>query len=115
MGLLKTGLKLVGTAALVVTGTASTVLKGCADAAGVEIGSELFGATKDASFNGIRSMWNSDVCDDVISKAEDISDGAGDITRKKMAETAYRAAQIAKKNGDEEKYEQYMEKYYEYM
>lgn len=39
MGLLKTGLKLVGTAALVVTGTASTVLKGVSEAAGVEIGS----------------------------------------------------------------------------
>lgn len=114
MGLLKTGLKLVGTAALVVTGTASTVLKGVSEAAGVEIGSELFGATKDASFDGIRNLWNSDDCDEVVNQGEDISVNVEDAARRKMADTAYRAAQIAKKNGDEEKYEKYMEKYYEY-
>lgn len=114
MGLLKTGLKLVGTAALVVTGTASTVLKGVSEAAGVEIGSELFGATKDASFDGIRNLWNSDDCDEVVNHGEDISVNVEDAARRKMADTAYRAAQIAKKNGDEEKYEKYMEKYYEY-
>ena len=97
MGLLKTGLKLVGTAALAVTGTASTVLKGVSEAAGVEIGSELFGATKDASFNGIRNIWNSDACDEVMDRGEDISVNVEDATRRKMADTAYRAAQIAKK------------------
>lgn len=114
MGLLKTGLKLVGTAALVVTGSASTVLKGVADAAGVEIGSELFDATKNASFDGIRNIWNSDECDEAVDRGEAISMNVEDAARRKMADTAYRAAQIAKKNGDQEKYEKYMEKYYEY-
>ena len=59
MGIIKGCLKVVGTAALVVTGSASTILKGVSDAVGIELGSELFGATKDASFNGIRNMWNS--------------------------------------------------------
>lgn len=111
MGLLKTGLKLVGTAALVVTGTASTVLKGVSEAAGVEIGSELFTATKDASFNGIRSIWNNEACDEAVNSGEQFATNAEDALRKKKAETAYRAAQIAKQNGDNEKYEKYMDIY----
>ena len=114
MGILGGCLKIVGTAALVVTGTASTVLKGCFDAAGVELGSELFGATKDASFNGIRAMWNDESIDETIDKAEEKSYDVEDAARQKMADTAYRAAQLAKKNGDSEKYDYYMNKYEEY-
>ena len=114
MGFLTGCLKAVGTAALVVTGTASTVLKGCCDAAGVELGSELFGAAKDASFNGIRGMWDSETCDNVMDRVEDGSNGVEEGTRRKMADTAYRMAQVAKQNGDMEKYETYMEKYHQY-
>ena len=111
MGFLKGCLKAVGTAALVATGGASTILKGASDAIGLEIGSELFGAAKDASFNGIREIWGSEGCDEIMDKADHVSYNVEDGVRKNMANTAYRAAQIAKKNGDMEKYEMYMEKY----
>ncbi|MBR5814440.1 MAG: hypothetical protein IKY37_08310 [Bacteroidaceae bacterium] len=114
MSILKGCAKLVGSVVLGATGVASSVLKGVSDTVGSELGSELFGAAKDASFNGIRSIWDSDEAQETIDKAEEASYGVEDVTRRKMAETAYRAAQIAKKNGDEEKYEQYMDKYYEY-
>ncbi len=41
MGIIKAIGKTIGTATLVVTGTASTVLKGVSDAVGFEVGSEL--------------------------------------------------------------------------
>ena len=114
MGIIKGCLKVVGSAALAVTGTASTVLKGMSDAAGIELGSEIFGAAKDASFNGIRSMWDGEKANDVINKAEEKSYGVEDAARRKMADTAYQMAQTAKRNGDMEKYETYMQKYHEY-
>lgn len=114
MGIIKGCLKVVATAALTVTGTASTVLKGMSDAAGIELGSEIFGAAKDASFNGIRSMWDSDSAQETIDKAQDASYSVEDAARRKMANTAYQMAQTAKRNGDMEKYESYMQKYYEY-
>ncbi|MBR5479308.1 MAG: hypothetical protein IKU84_03945 [Clostridia bacterium] len=114
MGLIKGCLKLVGTAALTVTGAASTILKGVSDTAGIELGSELFGAVKDASFSGIRNMWDSDEASERIDRAEEKSYAVEDAARHKMAQTAYRAAQIAKRNGDMEKYETYMAKYEEY-
>ena len=125
MGIIKGCLKVVGTAVLVVTGSASTILKGVSDTVGIELGSELFGATKDASFNGIRNMWNSESVDKVIDKGEVTSDQVENSIRKKMADTAYQAAQTAKQMADKEKdaekkaaylqkYNDYMAKYYEY-
>ena len=115
MGIIKGCLKVVGTAALVATGSASTILKGVSDTVGLEVGSKLFGATKDASFNGIRSIWNSESVDDVMDNVEDnTADSVEKSSRRYMADTAYRMAQTAKQNGDMEKYETYMEKYYEY-
>jgi hypothetical protein len=115
MGLLKIIGKTIGTATLVVTGTTTTVLKGVSDAVGLEIGSELFGMAKDASFNGIRSMWSdNENLDKTISKAENADVHIQNTTRYEMARTAKQAAEIAKKNGDMEKYEYYMEKYQQY-
>ena len=111
MGLIKGILKVGASAVLTVTGTASGILKGMSDATGLELGSEIFGAAKDASFNGIRSMWTDENCDTIADNMDESSENFG---RNKMAETAKRAAEIAKKNGDEEKYEYYMEKYNEY-
>lgn len=111
MGILGGIGKLVGSAVLGVTGAASTVLKGVCDTAGVELGSELFGAAKDASFNGIRNMWDSEEAQERIDKAQNYD--AADSARRSMASTAYRMAQTAKKNGDMEKYETYMAKYNE--
>lgn len=114
MGLIKGILKVGASAILVATGTASTVLKGVSDAVGIEIGSEIFGAAKEASFNGIRGMWDNDSLQTVVDQAEELSDGTGDAMRRQMAATARRAAQIARQNGDMEKYEYYMEQYESY-
>ena len=110
MGIIKGCAKIVGSVVLGATGVASTVLKGVSDTVGLELGSELFGA----SFNGIRNMWDGEGAQEAIDSAEEISFGMEDANRRKMAETAYRAAQIAREKGDEEKYQWYMEKYYEY-
>ena len=80
----------------------------------MHIGSEIFGAAKNASFNGIRGMWDNDGLQTAVDKAEEISDGTGDAMRRQMATTARRAAQIARQNGDMEKYEYYMEQYENY-
>lgn len=47
MGILKFAAKAVGTAALLATGTASTVLKTAADVVGVDFVSDVFSTTKD--------------------------------------------------------------------
>ncbi len=114
MGIIKGCAKLVGSAVLSATGIASTVLKGVSDTVGLEIGSELFGAAKEASFNGIRSMWGGETAQETIDKAEAKSYDVEDATRRKLADTAYQMAQNAKRNGDMEKYETYMAKYEEY-
>lgn len=111
MGIIKGCLKLVGSVTLGATGVASTVLKGVCDTVGIGLGSEVFGAAKDASFGGVRKMWDSDSAQERIDEVQDYTYNMEDTTRKKMAETAYQAAQIAKKNGDQKKYERYMEKY----
>ena len=114
MGILKGVGKVLGTTVLGATGIASSVLKGMFDTVGVELGSEIFGAAKDASFNGIRNMWDSEAAQDRIDQAEIASYGIEDTARRKMADTAYQMAQTAKRNGDMEKYETYMAKYEEY-
>ncbi|MBE6871304.1 MAG: hypothetical protein E7491_05055 [Ruminococcaceae bacterium] len=58
MGLFKGILKVGASAVLVATGTASTILKDMSDTVGFEIGTELFGATKEYSLNEIRNMWH---------------------------------------------------------
>ena len=114
MGIIKGIGKVVGTTVLGATGFASTVLKGMFDTAGVELGSRVFGAAKDASFNGIRMMWDGDAAQERIDKAENASYDVEDSVRRSMADTAYKMAQTAKRNGDMEKYETYMAKYEEY-
>lgn len=106
--------KTIGTATLVVTGTTSAILKGVSDATGFEIGSELMGSAKDASFNGIRSMWSNKDLEKTISQSDRIEDSVRNETRSQMARTARMAADLAKKNGDMEKYEHYMDQYERY-
>ena len=110
MGILKTIGKTLGTAALITTGTASALLKGVSDTVGFEIGSEVLGAAKNASFNGVRSIW-SDRDLECIDKIDNLDYKMGNITRNQMAETAKRAAEFAKKNGDIDKYHHYMDQY----
>ena len=114
MEILKAIGKTIGTATLVVTGTASTILKGVSDAVGFEIGSEILGAAKDASFNGIRSMWSDKDLEGSFETADKLESGVQRGTQSQMARTAKQAADLAKKNGDIEKYEYYMEQYERY-
>lgn len=114
MGILKGLGKVVGTTALGATGIASTVIKGVFDAAGVTLGSEVFGAIKDGSFDCIRSMWDDESASQAINRLQNSDDAVADVTRRKMAETAYKMAQAAKENGDMDKYETYMAKYEQY-
>ena len=112
MGLIQGCLKVVGTVALTTTGVASKVLSETSNVMGFDLGCELFEATKEASFNGIRNMWDSGSVSntfDSVEKSVDTFDG-----RKKMAETAKRAADMAKKKGNIELYEKYFYMYYEY-
>ena len=60
MGILKTGLKIVGSAALGVTGVASTLLRTAASAAGSDELADMIGSVQDASFNKIQDMWTPD-------------------------------------------------------
>ena len=110
MGLLKIIGKTLGTATLVTTGVVSSVLKGVSDTVGFDIGSEILGTAKNASFNGVRSIW-SDKDLEYIDKMENLDYKVGNATRSQMARTAKQAAEIAKKNGDMDKYHRYMEQY----
>ncbi len=110
MGVFKFIGKTLGTVTLTTTGVASSVLKGLSDTVGFELGSEILGAAKDASFNGIRSIW-SDKDLECINKMENLDCKVGNSTRSQMARTAKQAAEIAKKNGDMDKYQYYMNQY----
>lgn len=116
MGILKFAAKAVGTAALLATGTASTVLKTAADVVGVDFVSDVFSTTKDKSFEGIRSIWNDDMgtVGDKMLKAlergsDTVSQDIAEGTRQQLARTAKRVAEMAKEHGDMERYEQFME------
>ena len=60
MGFLKTGLKVVGSAALGAAGIASTILRGVANAAGADELADVIGSVQDKSFETIRDMWTPD-------------------------------------------------------
>ena len=130
MGFFKGCLKAVGSVALGATGLASKVLEEVADAAGIDAGREFFNATKEASMNGIRAMWDDGTEEraDTLDKIEDGVRGADEKTqgaaRKAMANSALRIANEAKRMANKEtdpdkkaalmeKYEQFMEKYEE--
>lgn len=119
MGFIKGAFKVVGTATLAVTGSVSAILKGVADTVGFELGSELLEAAKDASFNGIRSVWDGggeamDMLENASYKMEGAADSIKRSSARSMADTARKAALIAKQKGDEDKYEELMEKYQQY-
>lgn len=60
MGLLKGALKLAGSAALVATGAAATIVREAAGASGSDVLSDVAGTIQDASFEKIRDMWTPD-------------------------------------------------------
>lgn len=117
MGVLKFIGKTIGTVVLTTTGTASAVLKGVSDAVGFEIGSDVLGIAKNASFNGVRSIWegNNLTC---IDKMETLDYSVENSARKQAENTAKIAkkkAEEARMNGNMEEYERYMERYEYYM
>lgn len=57
MGILKTGLKLVGSAALGTAGIASAVLRTAAVASGSDELADVIGNIQDKSFDKIRDIW----------------------------------------------------------
>lgn len=60
MGILKTGLKVIGSATLGAVGIASAVVRVGASAIGVDILADGIGVIQDASFEAIRDMWTPD-------------------------------------------------------
>ena len=123
MGILKGCAKLVGSAVLGAAGVASTVLKGMADTVGFDLGSEVFGAIKDGSFEGIRSMWDSEGVSHAVDVAHGTSQVVEDGMRQKGGEAALQLAkkyeaQAARESDPEKraeleaKAERFMEKYY---
>ena len=95
--------KVVGTAVLIVTGTASTIMKTVA----TNTGAELFEEGKQASFNGIRAMWKSEKAGHSVDKANKLSRDTERFIKDQMADTAKRAAEMAKQYGDVEKEKKY--------
>ena len=123
MGIVKGIGKVIGTTVLGATGVASTVLKGVFDTVGVELGSEIFGAAKNASFNGIRNMWESDSADGAMDKVDDVTGVVEDGIHAKGAEAAKQLAEQyeyqaqhttdpEKRAALETKAERFWEKYY---
>lgn len=112
MGLIRGILKVGASAVLVATGTASTILKGMSDTVGLEIGSELFGAAKDASFNGIRNMWNvDDQYEEEYEKEEETQRSALKNEIHKMKVQALRCKDMANRTNDEESRQRFMARY----
>lgn len=115
MGLFKTVGKTIGTTILTATGVTSTVLKTCSDHVGFELGSEIFGSAKDASFNGIKKMWSSKKADNFAEKTESLSRlealrNARDGYLNK-ANAAKQIAEMAEQNGNERKQREYEAEY----
>ena len=94
MGLIKGILKVGASAILTVTGTASAVLNGMCETAGVDIGSEIFGAIKNASFNGIKSMW------EIENSAQEEYTTKGEARRAEFAEEVNRMKVMAIRKKD---------------
>ena len=60
MGILKGCAKLVGSVALGATGVASSVLRACASAAGMDEVADVIGTIQDKSFDTVQDMWTPD-------------------------------------------------------
>ena len=114
MGVLKFVGKTLGTATLVVTGSASALVRKAASMADNAELESLLGRAQDASFNKIKDMWT----------ADDKKDGKYyDNQNLKSMERTYNSkldaahqcrhmADVAKQAGADDKYALYMEKYH---
>ena len=82
-----------------------------ADASGNDELSDMIGGVVDASFDGVKNMWA-----DPDNPSED--DGSSSLRRtlnskQQAAQKLKEMAQLAKKNGDDEKYDDYMARYHD--
>lgn len=111
MGLIKGILKVGASVVLTATGTASTILKGMSDTVGLELGSEIFGAAKDASFNGIKNMWGSDSSQDEYLTEEEAERDEINNEVRKLKVQALRCKEMAEKTNDEDMREKLMDRY----
>lgn len=112
MGVVKGILKVGASAVLAATGTASTILKGMSDTVGFELGSELFGAAKDASFNGVRSMWDMEgPQEEEYATEEEAKQAEIDKEIHKIKVQALRCRDMAEKATNEEMRQNFMERH----
>ena len=105
---------MIGTTVLGATGVASSVLKSMCDTAGVELGSEIFGAAQDASFNGIRNMWGVEPAEDEEEEylTEEEAEAAAIAQEKhKLKVQALKCKDMAQKATTEEMRDKFMERY----
>ena len=103
--------KIAGTAALIVTGTASAILRKGYDVAGADPVSDFFGTTQDASFNGIKKIWGSSP--EPLSESEYCLKIAEE--KRSAAFHCRDVAQAARKAGNLEKEQQYLMRYEDLM
>lgn len=116
MGIIKGIGKVLGTTVLGATGVASTVLKEMCDTVGVDIGSEIFGAAKDASFNGIRNMWGAEPPEEEEYLTEEEAEAAAiEKEKHRLKVLAYRCKDMARKATDEDVRQKFMDRYEELM
>ena len=112
MGILKTGLKLVGSAALGAAGVASAILQNVAETAGGDGLAELSGAIKTASFNGIRNMWDLDTpAEEEYATEEEAKQAAIDKEIHKLKVQALRCREMAEKATSEEARQKFMDRH----
>lgn len=112
MGIVKGLLKVGASAVLAATGTASTVLKGMSDTVGLNLGSELFGAVKDASFNGIRNMWDMESPqEEEYATEEEAKQAAIDKEIHKLKVQALRCKDMAEKATNEDMRQRFMDQH----
>ena len=111
MSILKFAAKAVGSVVLTTTGVAASVIRMAADASGNDELSDMVGGLVDKSFDGVKNLWA-----DPDNLEED--DGSASLNRtinskRQAAQKVKDMAMTAKRNGDDEKYDEYMARYYE--
>lgn len=95
MGILKTGMKLVGSVALGATGIASTLLRSVACASDNDALADTIGNIEDKCFESIRDMWTPDE-----KKTEEYYEAKEERSQKR-AENAARSGEARRKEYEE--------------
>lgn len=115
MGLLKIAAKVAGSAALLATGTASSVLEQVAEMSGNDTIAGYANMGKEKSLEAIKSMWESS---DTSEDSDDISEEDAQRAQLQKEISRYRSeisnlkrySSAAKNAGNDEKYAYYMDR-----